>query len=536
MSNTAQATSYDDVLYTGYAYDQTHVNRLATLGTLYGMEVTPVTSCRVLELGCGDGANLIPMALGLPGSQFHGIDLAALPVEHGQSIIADIGLENITLQQLSVMDIGADFGKFDYIIAHGLYSWIPSSAQDKILEICETNLAPHGIAYISYNAYPGSHLRQMLREMMMFHTRGITDTKERVTQARAVIQFLSKAQMEKTSQPELDAYRTFMGVYLEKILSKQDEFIFHDDLAEINEPLYFHQFVDRAATHGLQFLAEADFFDMQDVTFPPDVRQTLQHLGDQSTVLREQYMDFLRCRMFRQTLLCRSDLRLDRTLNPRRLRSLAIASPIRPVAPEPDVKSSAEESFRGIKSAEMSTNDPVAKAALVELGKVYPQAVPFDELLGRARALSERDKGNVSDEDTERDARVLSEIMMAMYAGNFVELWSHMPHFVIEASERPVASSLVRWQASHQTVVTNLRHVGVKLKEPIGLRMLTLLDGTRDRVALVEELSDFVANGNASIPGADGVPVQDRAQARSLIAKGLDSKLDELARLALFIA
>ena len=113
------ATAYDDVLYSSYAFSQTHPDRLATLATLFGMKPTPVTQCRVLELGCGDGSNLIPMAYGLPGSEFVGIDLAARPIATGQEMIETLGLKNITLWPLDVTKVTPDFGQFDYIIEIG---------------------------------------------------------------------------------------------------------------------------------------------------------------------------------------------------------------------------------------------------------------------------------------------------------------------------------------------------------------------------------------------------------------------------------
>lgn len=86
--------SYDEVLYPGYAYRQTHPDRLATMATLFGMTPAPVEGCRVLELGCGEGGNLIPMAFGLPRSQFLGIDLAQRPIQKGQAMVEALAREH----------------------------------------------------------------------------------------------------------------------------------------------------------------------------------------------------------------------------------------------------------------------------------------------------------------------------------------------------------------------------------------------------------------------------------------------------------
>ena len=179
---------YDQIPYTSYPFAQTHPSRLATLATLHHLEPTPITKCRVLEVGCGDGANLIPMALGLPESHFVGFDLAAKPVQQGQTIIADLGLTNIELRQADLLEFTDQ--PFDYIITHGLYAWVPQVVQDGLLALCNRLLTPNGIAYISYNAYPGCHLREMTREMMLFHIRGNEDPRECMNQGLSLLKFI----------------------------------------------------------------------------------------------------------------------------------------------------------------------------------------------------------------------------------------------------------------------------------------------------------------------------------------------------------
>jgi 2-polyprenyl-3-methyl-5-hydroxy-6-metoxy-1,4-benzoquinol methylase len=171
---SSNANLYDSVPYPSLAFLQTHPDRLAVLGTLYGMIPPPVEHCRVLEMGCGDGSNLIPMAYGLPGSEFMGVDLAANPVERAQQRVRRLDLKNIRIEQMDLMEIDANFGKFDYIIAHGVYAWVPEPIQKKILEICGANLSANGVAFVSYNTSPAGHVRQALRQMMQFHERRST--------------------------------------------------------------------------------------------------------------------------------------------------------------------------------------------------------------------------------------------------------------------------------------------------------------------------------------------------------------------------
>src|SRR5207302_3295163 len=132
-----------------------------------------------------------PMAMTLPGAEFTGIDLAALPVERGQRMIADLRLQNLRLLQMDLLQVDSSFGTFDYIIAHGLYAWTPPAVRDKILAIASENLSPQGVAFVSYNAHPGGHLRRLFRDVMMCHAGQFEDPEEKVAQARAMLQLLA---------------------------------------------------------------------------------------------------------------------------------------------------------------------------------------------------------------------------------------------------------------------------------------------------------------------------------------------------------
>jgi SAM-dependent methyltransferase len=171
-------TPYDEVYYPGHVYGLTHPNHLATIAAVYGMQSAPVERCRVLELGCGVGGNLLPMAFQYPSSEFVGVDLSGVTIERGQRNIATLGLSNIKLLHCDIMNVDAGFGEFDYILAHGVYSWVPPAVREKMMMIFKQNLAPRGVCYVSYNAHPFSHLRDMVRDMMRYHTRRLTGMKE----------------------------------------------------------------------------------------------------------------------------------------------------------------------------------------------------------------------------------------------------------------------------------------------------------------------------------------------------------------------
>lgn len=516
-------TTYDEVLYPGFPLAQAHPNRLATLATLLGMKPANVERCRVLEIGCGDGTNLISVALGLPESQCVGFDLASAGIDTGNATIKELGLNNVTLRQLDLMEIGPEFGQFDFIIAHGFYSWVPEAVRDKLLSVCSENLAPNGVAYISYNTYPGAHLRNMVRDMMRFHVGEFPNPQQQVEQARAFIKFLAAA-----AKTDDGVYPQVLQKEEARIAGFRDSSLFHDDLAECSAPVYFHQFVDHAARFGLKYLAEAQFFEMQAGVFPSQVVEVVNNISE-SLIAKEQYLDFLKGRRFRQTLLCHSQYELDYTLRPEKITSFAVASPLRP---ETVLQPQTVTNFIGPKNSSLATDNPLIKAALLTLAETWPQAVPFQDLLSMAQSRCRRDAVPVS--EVQHDTQTLAELLLRAYAGNMVEFHVCPPCFVTQLNEQPIASPLARWQSRQYGQITNLRHYNVTIDNEFARHLLPLLDGSRDRNALLDALMVLVELGTLRVEDQQGTPVHS-STVKQFLALELDRQLHELARHALLI-
>jgi methyltransferase-like protein/protein-L-isoaspartate O-methyltransferase len=553
----AQA-SYDQTPYPSLSYSQSHPDRLATVATLLGMSPTAVERCRVLELGCASGGNLIPMGYGLPGSQFVGVDISARQIAEGQTAVTTLGLRNVTLRHMDILEAGADLGKFDYIIAHGVYSWVPPAVQNKVLSICQQNLAANGVAYVSYNTYPGWHMINIVRDLMLYHTREVADPEQRATQARAVLDLIAGAGLPDDSAygSFVKMYAQFLGGKLEDARPRQDALLLHDEMEEVNEPVYFHEFAERAAHHGLQHLGDAEFHTMAGSrgSMPPEAVQVVGKIA-RSFVEAEQYMDFAKNRTFRQTLLCHEDVTLNRTLKPDRVAGLYAASRARPAGPdaaespgeaEPNVRSVSVVRFRGSDGTTLSIDHPASKAALLYLAEMWPKVVPFDALLAEARARvttqSPEAKGRETEPptagaDARLDAQVLgANLLMAYsYSDKLAELHAYVPPVASEAGDRPMASRVARFQASHDNDrVTNLRHERVSLDEA-DRHLLRYLDGSHDRGELVDLLLAGPVAKGILVVREDGKPVKDSGRVRHLLAEGLDKKLGWLASASLLL-
>lgn len=524
MPGPAKPTSYEEVSYPSYAYPQTYPDHLAVLATLSGMKPPPVHQCRVLELGCGQGGNLVPMAYNLPESQFVGFDLSSQAIAQGQTLISSLGLTNITLTQQDILTVSPDLGQFDYIIVYGIFSWVPEPVREKILTICRQQLAPNGVAYISYNALPGWHMYNIARDIMLYHTEDIDESQARIGGAREALAFLAE-----TVSGQDNLYGQFLQKTNAFLSGMSDGYLYHDFMEETNAPLYFSQFMAQAEQHGLQYLANTEFVSPH--TAPDHIVERL--MAQTGSIIRtEQYLDFLTNRTFRETALCHADVALQRTLTPAALDGLQVASQVQPVNPDLNIHSDALEEFAGPEAATLSTTHPLTKAALIHLNCVWPQAAPFKALAGEAQGLLGDAAGHspLSPEIT----RLATNLMLAYSRRmSLVNFHTHAPSLTLELSEYPIASAVARYQAEANLPVTNLYHHRVTMTQ-LSRHLLAYLDGSRSRSDLLDIMIQSATQGLLAV-SQEGQPVEEPARQRSILAEELEHLLQQLMRAALLV-
>jgi methyltransferase-like protein len=468
------------------------------------------------------------MAEQLPGSRFVGVDASGVEIARAREVAETVQLRNIRLEHRNILEVDDDFGEFDYIITHGVYSWVSDEVQDHILRICQKNLARNGVAYVSYNTYPGWRMRGMIRDMMCYRARNFDQPAERLRQSRALLDFLVQSVPREDS-----AYGILLKNELDQIRKGRDHYLLHEYLEDVNEPVYFYQFVERAAQHGLQYLGESDYRVMSPKNFPPQVESMLQSVGS-DVVEVEQYMDFLRNRMFRQTLLCHESVAIDRSPSPDRILSMHVASPARPEGDTPvDIHSRDRVTFRGPHSV-TSTTEPLVKAAMLHLSEVWPKSVPFATLFAVAQSRLHREAVVVDTSQATSDTGPLAEPLLRCYATAHVELSVYAPRFTLDVPERPAVPRIARHQASRGNAVTNLRHEEAQLND-VQRRILPYLDGTNDLAALTDKVVSQVAEGLLTVHD-QGRPVSDPARLRQILDDAVRQNLPQLARLALLCA
>jgi methyltransferase-like protein/SAM-dependent methyltransferase len=518
-----EATPYDLVPYTSFPYPRTHPDRMNLVARLCGMNPAPITACRVLELGCASGGNLIPMAFHLPSSEFVGVEIASRQIEPGHKSIEALGLTNIRIENASILEVDASWGIFDYIICHGVYSWVPAEVQEKILSICRDRLAREGVALVSYNTYPGWHLRESMRHMMLYHSRRFDDAATRTHQSRALLDFVAR-----NTSPE-SPYGSLLNSEIELLAGVGDDYLYHDLLEERNEPVYFHHFIERAVEKKLSYLGEADVTMMLASNLSPEVSEKLSGLAS-DIIATEQYMDFIRNRSFRYTLLCHSGTALRRNITPEATLPFSIASPVGPTPSEnPDDPLS--ETFSAEGRGTITTSEPLVKAALRILGEAWPVALPFDDLFQRARSVV-APAGEGPDDRQARET-LLSELLQC-FANQLTDLRGWQAPMARRVSAAPRVSALARHQVRSSASVTSQLHAASHL-DPFAMQLIPLLDGTRSHSELASALAQRAEDRVLRVD-ADGEPITDRDQLESVMREVLGKVLQQMRSNALLEA
>lgn len=511
LSIARNARSYDLLPYESKPLPQTHPARLAAIGKIFGLEAKPMPKARVLELGCASGGNLVPMAMSFPGAQFVGVDISPKQVAAGQARIEKLGLKNLDLQCKSFSDLGADAGEFDYIICHGVFSWVPLALQNSIFQICKKHLSPEGIAYVSYNVLPGWRMIQPLRDAFQAALPENLEGEIKVQEAVRLLSFLSVA------SPSKAVYAQSLKSMMEKVDKFSIAYIAHEYLEDTNDPCLFRDFAGRAAAFGLGFLGESELqsmiVDRYDSTVADEIRQ--RAAGD--AVATEQLLDLVSGRTFRQTLLVHGDRlkEIDRSLAPDCLNDLYLEADI---------------------GMRLETADKEAKLTLAD-GQTFwinsqPMREALTEFISRLPASSTVESLPAKESDAGDIRRGFCNLMLAGAIVPSTQL--------VKAAKptpwKPKASQMARADAEAGAKVTaNLKHEPVSL-EPATWFLLRHMDGKHDQSELTAALVEEFREGRIFLY-EDGKGVSSSPEAAmTFVQQNAVHLFEGLARAALLVA
>lgn len=510
--------AYDKVRYPAQVYPKLHPSRIGAIARLHGVQAASPRACRLLEVGCGDGLTLLTLAMAYPDSRFIGVDLSSSAIARGNAMRTKLGLDNLSLQAVDLLTWDPGDELFDYVIAHGFYSWVPTVVRERLLALCNKMMAPDAIACISYNALPGCHMRRMLWDMLKFHAGSIEDPATRVDSAQEFLQLL------KSGLPEGSLYATTMAGEIDELSERLDpSVLFHDDLADINDPFTLDQFLTRARAHGLNFVAEANYHEMSTRNAHERVRPLLDDIARDDLATKEQYLDFFTGRRFRQTILCRREASPSAAQDPAAIVSLQLASSLQPDEGGADAEGRLRFSLAS--SGGVVTDNTIVQAMLRTCADAYPSPLSV-------QALFDAVSGDF--EDAEARAAGLDmacRFIARAFAVGIIELHWDAPPFANHAGLRPLASPLARLQADRgESRVTSLRPSMVDMD--IATRcLLSALDGKRDRMAIATYIAAELAQVRSDSEGsqASEAPTIDELE------RYLEQNLRNMARLGLLV-
>ena len=489
--------SYDELPYRSVPHPDSHPTHLAVLGRLLGIPAPDPYRCRVLELGCAAGGNLIPIAWYLPETECVGIERSARQAEDGNRLIGALGLANCRILAADLRDVGAELGRFDYVVAHGVFSWVPDEVRASVLGLCRDLLAPNGIAFLSFNTLPGWRLRGALRDMLLAHCRGVEGTAARLEKAGELLRFLAAAQADAT-----DPAAAYVRQEVRYLLGAHPSYLYHEYLAATNEPLLFRDFATLVQAHGLQYLADATLATMFPSTLGPGAEQALAAIDDQ--VELEQLIDFVRLRNFRRALLCHAEVEVDREISLERVQALAFYADL-PVLPPLVLDREEPQDLPLAGGARATVGHPLVKAALDCLAARFPASVDFPTLLAGAGARVLSAGGGA----LAAQATALATELFSLFAAGAVRAEPAARDPRPQRADSRGLNRLCRALAAQGHLATP-RHQAIDL-DRFGVRLAGLLDGSRDPAALAGALQDAVARdegpGRAAAPSPAAVRV-----------------------------
>lgn len=481
--------AYERMAYESLPHATSHPRRLALGARLFGLTPPPLETARILELGCAAGGNLLPVAARYPQSECVGIDLAPSQIEAGRAAIAAHGLRNARLEVLSLTDLTPAFGAFDYIVAHGLLSWVPPEVQPHVLRVCKENLSPDGVAFINYNALPGWNGVRSIRDMMLMHTAAIEDPAHKVQEA---IKFLELMLAGQTGEDP--AWRLTLQQELALLRQSAPWYIFHDHLGTENHAFYLHQFADMADRAGLRYLGDTDLTMMFLGNMAPAIIEALAPLGDLAK--QEQYMDFVRNARFRSSLLCHRERTPQTTVPNDRLLAFGLTSVN--LAPDFDTTDHdwLAETPRRFGKGFVST--PSGSCALL-LTLLHEQGERPITVQGLVELAAQR----IGAQQKAALQAQLLELGIPLAFRGRIQLHEGATGEAASLAARPEVWRYARKQAEQGRIVTNLRHQSVTLDDTMRL-FAALWDGSRTRAEIPAAFLAKVAEAGGSLTHPDG--------------------------------
>lgn len=470
------------LVYDSFPYSFTHPEHLGVIAKIMGLNPVDAEQSRVLEIGCASGGNIIPLAIEYPNSEIFGIDISKQDIDIGLESCDELCLDNIFLKNISIEDSDIlELGAFDYIICHGVFSWVSDSVRNNILSSIKNLLSPNGLAFISYNTYPGWHQLDALRQMTRYHTKNFDEIDVKVDQTHALLEFLQNGIIQKDS-----SYFKMLEKEADFIESHPPSYIEQEFLGDNHNSFYFHEFAENAKKYQLTYLSDTSLHSMYLGHFPEQAQETLRSLS-KDIIRFEQYIDFITNRRFRQSIVCHENIedKISRNIDSSRLGDLFVISRL-------ITNNLPDGSVCCLKDGKkvFATDNQIVIAMLQILSETKCKTIAIKELINKTGFLL-HNKNNQILEET-----ILGSLLQ-LFVGDHIILRIKDLDYITKIIDKPAVFKLARYQSSRQDWVTNLRHEKVSIGE-FEQKIIPLMDGSTTIDGIIDIITKKFSAKDAS--------------------------------------
>lgn len=514
IEKSIEEESYDELPYESYAYSQTHPDRLHMVATLFQMAPTPINKCRILELGCAMGGNIAPLSLKYPDSYVLGVDISGEQIQEANNLKEYLGVKNLEFQQADISKLDKGIGKFDYIICHGVFSWVPDAVRDSIFKVCREHLTDNGLAVISYNTLPGWGAVNTLRDMMLFHSKNFESPSDQIREAKALLGFLKE---NGTTQV---AYKDIIERELEILKHTNDSYIFHEHLETENHQFYVSDFAEMAKKHKLTYVGDSDVTTMYVGNFNKNVQETLSAIPD--LIRQEQYMDFLNNRRFRQSIITKeeNEKNINRAIKADAVLDLYLFANYK-AENNGEISADGKAVFAHTNQKhKITTNDRISSELLLALMQ-ETAPIKFSDLAQKINKTK-----NISIDDL-KTAIIKNGLLLALQ--DYIALSSDSLSFKTKISDKPQAYPVALYQAQNTNCLklTNKRMQAINT-DRVTKTVVAMLDGTHTIDDIAQKLLSMAENKEISIQ-IDGKDIADKEKVFELVKSQVQNIVQQFA-------
>lgn len=518
--------SYDKKVYSRLSFPYTRPEAIRAIAALKGIKAPKVNKAKILDLGCAIGDNLFSFAELYPEAKLVGVDLSAKQIELGKDVITKAGIKNCELKAMSILDIDESFSKFDYIICHGVFSWVPDNVKDKIIEICKNNLTENGVAYISYNTFPGWNMTNSLKDLLRYHTASFSDEGSKIIQARLCMEFFEEIMQEQ----DLPYAKSLLNE-IRQVKANDDSYIYHEYLEGENKPFYLHEFSSMLTKQGLKYFG--------DVSLVKEYANSISAKGEKSfaeiqdRIHREQYVDFINNNKFRCSLLCHDHQEVTNNIPVKDLDDLYLSVRIHPEIElkDTDITDGKQIKFRLNldKNRLLDTNNEVVKAILYTLYESNSYPLKFTEI-----AKLSLKKCKTKNIDLEAVKMEMYKNLPNLILKSVITITSEKPEYLNVMSKKPKVSSYVRYQVSsgyYPSFIINMASERIKVGDLIVV-LLNLMDGKHSLDAIKAKIYQMIKSGAMNFEAKE----KDESKRKQLIEELVDLNIEEIKKYKILVA